>query len=68
MSDPKPEQKVEKTYKRETAHAMLAVYFGLLIAGVWSEAAAEQAAALCPYAFTFAGLAFGMDAYSKQIK
>lgn len=57
-----------KTYKREIAAGMLAIYFILLIAGVWKPEAAAAAEALKYTVFTFAGLAFGMDAYSKQVK
>lgn len=58
-----------KTFKRETAVAMLAVALGLLIWGASGNAAAEQSAeALLAYAVPFAALAFGLDAYSKQLK
>lgn len=59
---------MEKTYKREAAGVVLAVWGLMWAAGVVHEGAAEQAEAVKAYVFTFSGLAFGMDAYSKQIK
>jgi uncharacterized membrane protein YiaA len=59
---------MDKTYKRETALVLLLVYIGLLVAGVWSPEAFNASEALKLQVFAFAALAFGMDAYSKQIK
>jgi hypothetical protein len=59
---------MEKTYKRETASVVLAVWGLMWAAGALHAGAAEQAEAIKAYVFTFAGLAFGMDSYSKQIK
>ena len=59
---------MQKTYKRETAGALLLVYVGLLIGGVWYPEAFNASEALKLQVFTFAALAFGMDAYSKQVK
>lgn len=57
----------EKTYKRELAIVMLAVFFGLTGAGIWFPQAGEAAASIKFEVFSFAALAFGMDAYSKQV-
>jgi uncharacterized membrane protein YiaA len=59
---------MEKTYKRELSSVLLVVYIGLLVAGVWSPEAFTASEAIKLEVFAFAALAFGMDAYSKQIK
>ena len=58
----------EKTYKREVAIAMLFAVFGLAIAGVWEQGAADAAKMLSWPVFMFAGAAFGLDAFAKQIR
>lgn len=63
MDEPKP-----KTWKREIAALMLLIYFGLLISGVFYPAAHAAAESLKFQVFAFAGLAFGLDAFAKQIK
>ena len=62
------EKTKEKTYKREAALVVLAVWGLMWAAGAVYAGAAEQAEAVKAYVFTFTGLAFGMDSYSKQIK
>jgi hypothetical protein len=59
---------MEKTYKRELAAAIFAVWGLMWAAGAVHEGAAEQAEAITVHVFTFAGIAFSMDAYAKQIK
>jgi len=59
---------MEKTYKRETALVVLATWFIMWAVGAVHVGAAEQAEAIKAYVFTFAGLAFGMDAYAKQVR
>lgn len=59
---------MEKTYKRETAGGLLVFLMGLFVWGVWEPMAFEAAQFLTLPVFTFAGGAFGMDAYAKQIK
>lgn len=58
----------EKTYKRETALALIVFLCVLFIAGIWEPRAAEAAQYLTAPVFLFMGAAFGLDAYSKQIK
>ena len=60
----------EKTYKREAASILLTFLMGLV--GVWVfgenlHAAQAVEVLLTPF-ITFAGMAFGLDAYAKQIK
>jgi hypothetical protein len=57
-----------KTYKRETAVAILLVLLCFFILGVWIERAFEVATFLTTPSFLFAGGAFGLDSVSKQIK
>lgn len=59
---------MDKTYKRETALAMLGLLFGMFIWGIWDERAAEAARYLTTPIFLFAGGAFGLDAISKQMR
>ena len=61
---PKP----RKTFKRETAVCMLAFLAGFFIWGVWVETAREAARFLTLPIFTFAGGAFGLDAWAKQVR
>lgn len=58
----------EKTYKREVAGVLIAVFIGLTIAGMWFPPALGAADSIKFEVFAFAALAFGMDAYSKQVK
>lgn len=60
----------QKTYKREVAIAMLCFLAGLTLAGIaYPDSLAWDAAKYFTMPiFTFAGLAFGMDAYTKQVK
>lgn len=57
-----------KTYKREVAMVMLAALFALYVAGMWIPEATTAAEALKHEVFIFAGGAFAMDAYAKQVK
>jgi len=57
-----------RTYKRELSAAMLAYLFGMFIWGVWQPTAFEGAKFLTLPIFTFAGAAFGFDAWAKQIR
>lgn len=59
---------MDKTYKREAALAVLAAWGLMWAVGAVHTGAADQAAAVMAYVFTFVGLAFGMDSYAKQIK
>lgn len=54
----------QKTWKRETAWALL-LFLGWVIIG---EQDAEMAKVLVWPTFTFAGLAFGLDWNSKQLR
>ncbi len=58
----------EKTYKREVAVVMLAMYFGAQITGLWYPMALGFAEAVKSEVFLFAGGAFAMDAYAKQVQ
>lgn len=58
----------QKTYKREVASVLLAVVIGLVLAGLKYPEAAMAAESLKFEVFSFAALAFGMDAWSKQIR
>lgn len=59
-----------KTYKRETALGMLVFLFGLFAYGVHyaSPVAIDAGKYLTLPIFTFTGLAFGFDAYAKQVQ
>lgn len=61
MTEPRP-----KTYKREIACTIAAIFFALLIGGIWHEGAAVAAESIKFPAFTLLMAAFGMDAISKQ--
>lgn len=54
---------MQKTYKRETAWALLLLTFALAFVGN-----VEVAEIFVWPVFMFAGAAFGFDAYAKQIK
>lgn len=56
-----------KTYKREAAAVMLLFLSVLFVWGVWEPRAAEAAQYLTTPVFLFAGAAFGVDAYAKQV-
>ena len=57
-----------KTYKREVAGCMLVFLALLFVWGVWTPEASSAAEYLTMPIFLFVGAAFGMDAYSKQVK
>ena len=57
----------KKTYKREVAGGLIAFVVGLTFAGIWYPAAGEAAESLKWETFSFAALAFGLDAWGKQI-
>jgi hypothetical protein len=58
---------MEKTYKREVAVAML-IFVGVFhVLGMWMPEAIQVAEYLTTPVFLFAGAAFGMDAYAKQV-
>lgn len=56
-----------KTYKRELAGVMLLFLFGMTVLGLWYPEAAEAAQSLKYEVFGFTALAFGLDAYAKQV-
>ncbi|MBC7156581.1 MAG: hypothetical protein H5U20_03590 [Rhodobacteraceae bacterium] len=56
-----------KTGKREIACLMLAFLAGMFVWGVAVPAAMEAARYLTLPVFTFAGAAFGLDAWAKQL-
>jgi hypothetical protein len=58
---------MEKTYKREVSMAMLIFVAVFHVLGMWIPEAVQVAEYLTTPVFIFAGAAFGMDAYSKQI-
>ncbi len=58
---------MEKTYKREVATFMLMFVGGAHTAGMWFPEAVQMAEYLTTPVFMFAGAAFGMDAYAKQV-
>ena len=58
----------QKTYKREVAVALLAVYFGLLSYGIYEPGAATAAAEIKAYVFSFVGGAFLADVVQKVSK
>ena len=57
-----------KTYKREVACVMLVLTFGLAIGGAWEPQAMAVAEIMVWPVFMFAGAAFGLDAFAKQIR
>ena len=59
---------VTKTYKRELASGMLLFLGVFFLWGVENVQAAEAARYMTLPVFTFAGGAFGMDAWAKQIR
>lgn len=61
-------QKPPKTYKRETALVMLVLLGASHLWGVFDERAADMAVYLTMPIFMFAGAAFGLDAYAKQVQ
>lgn len=71
MSTPEPQQpeaKPAKTYKRELATFLLAFLLALFVWGVEEGQAYEAARYLTLPVFSFAGGAFGMDAWAKQLR
>ena len=65
---PQPLELREKTYKRELASLMMFGLWGFFLWGLFSPQAADAARFLALPVFTFAGGAFGMDAWAKQVK
>lgn len=59
---------MQKTYKRELAVLLLAIYLGLLVASLWYPKAIEAAESLKVPMFTFLGAAFALDSIAKQMK
>ena len=59
---------MEKSYKREVAGVMLVFVGALFLASMWFEQATQAAEFLTTPVFLFAGAAFGMDSYAKQVK
>lgn len=57
-----------KTYKRELATGMLVFLGAFFLWGVENAQAAEAARYLTLPIFTFAGGAFGLDAWAKQMR
>ncbi len=58
---------MEKTYKREVSVAML-IFVGVFhVLGMWMPEAIQVAEYLTTPVFLFAGAAFGMDSYAKQV-
>lgn len=66
MAEKTPE--VNKTYKREVAYSMLGFLATMSVAGVVIPGALDVAETLVTPIFLFAGGAFGMDAYARQIQ
>ena len=58
---------MQKTYKRETAVAMLIVMFIFFYYGLDHDRAYETAKYLSTPVFLFAAGAFGLDAWAKQL-
>ena len=67
MTDIGPEP-YRKTFKREVAAVMLGFLGAMFVWGVPSEAAGQAARFLTLPVFTFAGGAFGLDAWAKQLR
>lgn len=59
---------MKKTYKRETAMGMLVFLGVLFLAAIWEPVLIDTAKYLTTPIFLFATAAFGLDAYSKQVK
>ena len=58
-----------KTFKRETALALLAFWAGLVVWGVLGNPSAADAATTIMWpVFGFAAGAFGIDAFAEQIR
>ena len=58
---------MKKTWKRETAWALIVWLAGMGGWGVYEPSAMQFAEMITVPIFSFAALAFGMDAYSKQV-
>lgn len=58
----------EKTYKREFGTALVAVLIGFFIGGAYSEYFYDVAELLLTPVMLFAGAAFGLDSYAKQVQ
>ena len=59
---------VRKTFKREVAVVMLGFLGVMFVWGVSTDTAAQAARFLTLPIFTFAGGAFGLDAWAKQLR
>jgi hypothetical protein len=59
---------MRKTWKREVASLLLFIVVALQIAGIWVPEAHRAAESLQMEVFGFAALAFGMDAWAKQVQ
>ena len=59
--------KLEKSWKREAALALMAYTCFLLWVGIDNPGAADAGGKLLPFSFAFMFGAFGMDAYAKQV-
>ena len=57
-----------KTFKRELSVVMLAFLGVIFVWGIGNPQAAEAARFLTLPVFTFAGGAFGLDAWAKQMR
>lgn len=57
----------QKSWKRETSWGLLIVLFIFFAFGIWNPQAMHAAETLTAPVFLFAGGAFGLDAYAKQI-
>lgn len=66
MSNSTENQKPPKTYKRETAWTLLALWTAMMIWGVFDPQANLMAQFITLPVFTFAGGAFAIDAAFKQ--
>ncbi len=59
---------VNKTYKREVAYVLFGFLATMAVAGIFLPGAFATAEYLVTPIFLFAGGAFGMDAYARQIQ
>ena len=57
-----------KTYKREAAAVLMAFLGCMFVWGVYEDRAYQAAQYLTLPIFTFFSLAFGIDAYARQLK
>lgn len=59
---------MQKTYKREVAMTLLCFLGAMFITSLWFTEATQVAEYLTTPIFLFVSVAFGMDAYAKQVK